>query len=264
MSHFSVFTAPYYSFFSRALFVDVGRRWGAKTFGYLVLVLALMWIPFMLGVRSQWSDFLNDEVPALTQQIPPITIDNGLVIADVEQPHFIRIPENEVFAIIDTTGHFTSLEGTSAKLLLTDTRFFGKKSDTETRILDLSAVQNFYLDGPLVEKWMRLLGTWGVVLLYPVLVIGSFLFRIVQALFYSLFGLVIAKRLHCRLSYGSILRIAVVAITPAVVLKTLLEMAGLSSRFLWLIYFCIAIGYLAFGIASNADNPHSEGNVVPG
>ena len=264
MRQFSVFTAPYYSFFSRKLYSDVGRRWGAKTFAYLLLLLALSWIPFMLGVQSAWVLFLRDDAPALVQQIPPITIENGRVSVDTDQPHFMRTTgTDEVFAIIDTTGQITSLDDTSAKLLLTGSQFIAEKSETEIRVYDLSGVQQFYLDGPRVEKWLRLFGTWGVILLYPVVVTGSYLYRIAQALFYSMFGLMIAKAEQCRLGYGGILRITIVAITPALVVKTLLGMVSLSFPFSWLVFFLIAIGYLAFGLSSQRDEPTSGPDIIP-
>lgn len=174
MRHFSVFTAPYYSFFSRALFADVGRRWGAKTFAYLLLLLALSWIPFMFDMRSAWSAFLSDVAPALIRQIPPISIESGRVSADVEQPHFIRTSgSDKVVAIIDTTGQTRSLDGTSATLLLTDSQLITKTSNTQTRTYDLSGIKTFSLDGPTIEKWLPVFGTWGIILLYPVSVIGN-------------------------------------------------------------------------------------------
>ena len=110
------------------------------------------------------------------------------------------------------------------------------------------------MDGPRVEKWLRVFGTWGFVAIYPDLVASSFVYRIVQALFYSVFGLVIAKSLRSRLTYGGVLRVTVVALTPAVLAKTLLW-NDLGFPFSWVLYFLIAIGYLAFGLTSNATAP---------
>jgi len=260
MKQFSIFAAPFYSFFSRELFVDVGRRWGAKTFVYLLLVLALSWIPMMISMRSAWTEFLSGDAPAVTEQIPPITIENGHVSADVEQPHFIRTSEpDEVFAIIDTTGEITSLDGTTARMLLTESHLIARKNDNETRVYDLSAVQQFELDGPKVENWLRLFGTWGLILLYPLLVVGSYVYRIVQALFYSVFGLVFAKNMQSRLDYSGILRVTVVAVTPALVLKTLLGLGGASFPFSWVVYSLVAIGYVAFGVAANREELPHEG-----
>jgi hypothetical protein len=259
MKQFSFWTAGYYSFFSRRFFADVTSRWGAETFVYLLFLLAVLWIPFMFTARSAWVTFLDEDAPSLVQQIPPITIDNGRVTADVEQPHFIRNSEDgEILAIVDTTGEFTSLEGTSARLLLTDSQLFVSKSNAETRLYDLSSVQDFYLDGPKVENWLRLLGTWGLVLLYPAAVLGSYVYRLLQALFYSIFGMMIAKALKRSLNYGSLLRVTVVAGIPAIILKTALQLLDVSFSFSWLFYFLISVGYLSFGISSTSPRSTSE------
>ena len=129
---------------------------------------------------------------------------------------------------------------------------------------DLSKVQNFYLDGPTVDRWQRLLGTWGIVLLYPFAVAGSFVYRMFQSLFYSLIGLVLAQRVHCSLTYAGILSVTIVAITPAVLLKTVVWISGISIPFSWMLYFVVALAYVAFGLAPNRDTSSPDSAVVSG
>ena len=86
MRQFSVLVTPFYSFFSRALFRDVGTHWRGIAFAYLLFLLAVCWIPFSVGVYFQWSAFVVAEAPAITEQIPAITIEKGGVFEDVDQP----------------------------------------------------------------------------------------------------------------------------------------------------------------------------------
>lgn len=251
MKNFSIWTAGYYAFFSRRFYEDVALRWRARAFVYLLLLLAVLWIPFMFTAVSGWNSFFRDEAPLLIQQIPPITIRNGSVTADVQQPYFMRDAENgTVFAIIDTTGEFTSLENTSARLLLTESQLFLSKSDAETRVYDLSAVQEFHFDDVKAERWLGLFGTWGLMVLYPMAVLGSYAYRIAQALFYTVFGLLILKLLGRSIGYAGLLRLAVVAATPAIVLKTVIQMLDATFAFSWALYFLVSMGYLAFGVSS--------------
>ena len=259
MRQFSVFVTPFYSFFSRALFRDVGTHWRGSAFAYLLFLLAVCWIPFSVGVYFQWSAFVVDEAPAITEQIPAITIENGRVFADVDQPYFIRTTEpDEVFAIIDTTGQIDSLDERSARFLLTASEVMIKKNEAETRVYDLSSVQEFYMDGPKAQRWLGLAGRWALVLLYPAAVVGSYGYRLMQVLFYAVLGLLLAKLVGCRLNYAGIVRVALVAITPAIVLKTVLWIADISFPYAWLLYFAVAMGYLAFGLSSNCGGPDSE------
>jgi hypothetical protein len=250
---FSAISALFYSVSSRELYVDVAYRWRVKTFVFLLSLLALIllgfsWLPAVPGVRSAWEEFLANEGKAIIDQIPPITITNGRVSTDVDQPYFIRTPDtDEVLAIIDTTGTITSLDGTTAIILLTDWLFI-LKGDDETRIHDLSEVEEFYLDGPLVERWLHRIAAWRFVL--PVLVIASFAYRFLQILFYSVFGMLIAGGMACGLSYGAVLRVTAVAIIPSVLVKTLLSTLGLSIPLSWLAFFLMTLGYLFFALSS--------------
>lgn len=258
-----IFLAPIYSIGSRAFYQEVGRHWKARSFIYLLVLLAVSWIPAMIDLHSRLSTFLAEEAPEVIRQIPAITIDDGRVVADVDQPYFILTTDpNEVFAIIDTTGEVVSLDGTTARLLLTESTLIARENDTETQVHDLSNIQHFSLDAYTVERWLKLIGTWGLILFYPFAVLGSYAFRIIQALFYSVIGLLLAKRLRCSLSYAGILSITIMAISPAVLFKTAAWMVGISIPYSWLIYFLISMGYVIFGLTSNQDAPSVYSSVV--
>lgn len=263
MREFSVLTAPFYAFFSRSLYADVAHRWRGATFAYLLLLLALCWLPFMVSFSFGLLRVVSDD--ALIEQIPPISIERGRVSADVEQPYRIRYSRGsfEFYAIIDTTGEVTSLDDTSANILLTSFELFVKRNETETRVYDLSGVRHFYVDGPTAERWLRRFATWGAVLIYPLFVGGSYVYRLLQALFYSLIGLLIAKVLERPLSYPAILRVTVMAITPAVLIKTIVQLTALSLPVAWLFYFTIAMVYLVLGISFTAEGPPAESGERP-
>ena len=256
MRRFSIFPTPFYAFFSRDLYQDVGNHWRAVCFGYLFYLLAIAWIPTVIGMFFSWADFLDNDAPAITQQIPAITIENGRVSADVDQPYFIHSTEtDEVFAIIDTTGQINSLDNTSAVVLVTSSALISKKSDAETRVYDLSEVEHFYMDQTTLDWWLELSRMWGPIIIYPFMLAGSYVYRLLQLLFYSLIALLLGKALNSSLGYDSILSITAVAITPAVILKTLAWMIDITMPFSWLVYFLVAFGYIAFGIMANQKTP---------
>jgi len=254
MKEFSPLVAPVYAFFSRALYADAARRWRIGAFVYLLVLVTISVIPFLVGIQTGLSKFLRDDVPAFTAQIPPVRIEGGVVHVAVEQPYIIRdTGKGEPLAIIDTTGTVTSLEDTPASILVTRTQVFIKKNDAETRVYDLGAIQHFEVDGARVEKWLTIIAAWGPLILLPLAIIGVYLYRTVQALFFSLFALLIAHVLGRRLAYGSILNITLVALGPVILIGTVLSVAGVKLPLAWLIYFLIAMAYTAFGIASTPD-----------
>lgn len=248
--------ALYLSFYSAPLYRDVGRRWKGTGYLYLLVLLALVWIPEMAQFHYKFSASIEEEGRAVAYQIPAITISDGEVSTDVETPYFIRDPKKgQVWAIIDLTGQYNSLAGTDAEVLLTKTQMFVRQrrgTVNETRVYDLSAVKSFTLTRDDVSRWLELAKAWTAIVLYPLAVLFAFVYRILQTLLYALIGLLIARSLKIELSYGTLVRLAVVALTPVIVLDTLRSLASIHIPALWLFAFAVAMGYLIFAIKANA------------
>src|SRR5688572_7259364 len=141
MKRYSIFQAIFLSFFSSSLYRDVARRWRGIGFGYLLLVLALVWILTIIKMQMSLAPFVNREGMDFARQVPKITVSNGQVSTDVATPYFIKDHDGEDFMIIDTSGEYESLDSTSAKVLLTKSKLIMKRNETETRTYDLAGVQ---------------------------------------------------------------------------------------------------------------------------
>ena len=114
--------------------------------------------------------------------------------------------------------------------------------------IDLSQVKNFVLDSDRIMGWLDTAGKFLVIAIYPFALLGSYVYRIVQVLIYAAIGLLFASRCRVMLSYAALLRLAVVAVTPCVLLKTMLGLAGVNLPYAWLIYLLIALTYLFFAV----------------
>lgn len=249
MKKFSIIHVPILSFFSKELYREVGLYWKGVGFAYLLLLLAICWIPTMVKIHLGFSDFINNEAPAVVKQVPEITITDGEVSIEEPQPYYIKAPENgDVIAVIDTTGTIESLEDANAICLLTKTNIIWRQSKFETRTFDLSQVKNFALDSDRIMGWLHIARKFLVITIYPFALLGSYVYRIVQALIYAAIGLLFASWCRVSLTYAALIRLAVVAVTPCVLLKTILGLAGVHLPYAWLIYLLIALGYLFFGV----------------
>lgn len=256
---YSIILAPVYALFSPGFYRDVGARWGLAAFIYLVWILMLCWAVRMVSVHSTIATFIEEDMSGITEQIPPITIQNGKVSADVEQPYFIVHPDTgKTLAIIDTTGETTSLKGTDAVMLLTDSSLIAKENEHQTKTHDLSPVDHFVIDRETVEGWARFAGKWGAVVLYPICLLGSFVYRVVVALIYFVFAMGIAQGVGARLKYGGILAVTVVAMTPALLLKTAFGITGVNVPFGFLVYFAISMIFVAIGLGANRPRDPAE------
>jgi hypothetical protein len=254
MKRYSIFHPLVLSFFSKSLYRDVGKHWRGTGLLYLLVVLALVWIPTMIKGQLEMSKWVEGDSKEITKQIPAITISKGQVSTDVPMPYFIKDPKSgATIAIIDTTGQYQTLENTDAKFLLTKSKLIMSKSTMETQTYDLSNVQSFYLDRARVEGWLVTVSRWFGPVLYPLALIFSFIFRAIQILIYALIGLLFAQMLHAKLDYKTLMRLAAISITPVLMLDLLFEFVPVRIPGWWLLGIVIALGYLFFAVKVNAE-----------
>ena len=74
---------------------------------------------------------------------------------------------------------------------------------------------------------------------------------IIAAVILATIGVPLARGLRAELGYGALVNIAIVAMTPVILGKTILEAARIHFPFSWLVFMGISIAYLAFGIKAN-------------
>lgn len=255
MKKFSVLHPLVLSFYSKELYQDVGRNWRGTGFAYLLLLLAICWVPEMYKMQAGMTKFARNEGAAVVKQIPAIAITDGEVSTDVQTPYFIKDPKTGApLAIIDLTGQYTSLADTPAKMLLTKNQLL-TKNNHETKTYDLRNVKSFKLDQARVQGWLDLVRGWLAIILYPVVLVFSYAYRIVQVLFYALIGMLFASAVKAKLPYLTLLRLSAIAVTPAIIIDTVHSLAGVKTPLWWLICFVIAMAYLYFGVKANSELP---------
>lgn len=211
--------------------------------------MALCSIPDVLKVRMEISDFISAEAPRFVRQVPSIRISKGNVSIDKPQPYYIvdertRRPK----AIIDTTGSITSLAGTDAVLLLKKNSLLVKKSETETKVFDLSDFDGVSIDRSSMYSLLDWLEQLFPVLLYPFAVLFSIMFRIVEVLILAVIGLLYSKMMNTALLFQTSVRLAAIAITPAVICGALLVLINISIFYWPFISFSLSLGYFFFAL----------------
>jgi len=252
MKRYSFFHGLVLSFFSKSFYRDVAQYWRGTGLAYMLLILAIFWIPTAIKMYSGFKKFVDNDSASFTKQIPAITIKNGQVSTDVATPYFINDEDGTPVAIIDTTGQYKTLDDTSARILVTKNKAV-VKGTADTRIYDLSNVQSFYVDRARVEGWFAIAKKWFIPMFYPMALLFSFIFRAIQILIYALIGLAFANMLHVKLEYKTLMRLAAVALTPVLVLDLVLEFVPLRIPLWSVLGVLIGLGYLFFAIKSNAE-----------
>src|SRR5258708_3738454 len=197
MKRYSYFHALVLSFFSKAFYRDVAQHWRGTGLAYMAVILALLWIPTIIKMQVGISQFVDHDSQAITKQIPAVTISHGKVSTDVPTPYSIKDPQSgDPIIVIDTTSDTEKLDSLPPQGVLLTRSKITTRNDRETRSFDLSGVESFYVDRARVEGWLAKLKLFFVPVMYPFLLICSFIFRAVQMLIYALVGLLFANLLR--------------------------------------------------------------------
>lgn len=238
------------SFYAREIYQDAARNWRGMGLLYLLLLLALCWIPEMVVIHERIGAWIDRETPKIIAQIPEIRIENGRVWVDADDPVLIKYPDTDTVAvIIDVTGQYTSLEHSEAFLLLTETRLFIRDTGTgEVRQFDIPENENIVITRQTLTQLMEAMKSSLSIVLYPVFVLIAFVYRAIQALLYGGIGLIFVHHFNAVLPYTTVVRLAAIAVTPAVILDTAYRVLDASIPFWTGICFLVAMCYLYFGV----------------
>ena len=272
MQKYNLLHPLFLSFYSKSLYRDVAKNWRGMVFLYLLLLLAVSWIPTAVEAHWRFDHYAEKNLLPLVEQIPMITVKDGEVSTVVETPYFVLDPETKrEIAVIDLTGEYTSPEDIDAQILLTRNRLFMKYTNRpETRMYDLSGIKEFTLTQEIIRDWIELDRDWLAIVLYFFVLLFSYAYRTLQALLYGAIGLLFAKLARTRLSYSSSVRLAIIAVTPVIVIdsvREVLNMLFISTPW-WIGAFVIAMVYLFFGVKANSktetpQTPIPEGPLNP-
>ncbi len=265
MARYAALKTPFLAFYSWDLYRDVAAHWRAKSFAYLLALLAICWIPSAVQIHRGWATIVDKKSGPLVDQIPPITITQGTVTVDASQPVYITDPDSKkVMVIIDTTGQVTSLDGTGALVFLGKDQIVIRKSPQETRILRLSGVEYFHVDRDVARLWLHQSTYIVSPFFYLSAVAGAFVYRFVEVLLLAGFGAAESKRLKMNPGFGALSSVAVLAITPPIVLQTVFGLARVTIPMSWPVFLIMTAGYMLYGLhALRAPRSGPEGELVP-
>ncbi len=242
------------SFYSKSFYKDVARNWNSTGFFYLFLLVLLCIIPMMFSFQEAVSAFVADEAPGIVRQVPEIKITKGKISIDKPMPYIIKDPDKSApLIIIDTTGKIMSLDGSPATMLITESKIIMKKSSVETRTFSLSELDGFCLDRSMVYKFLDIINEWLAVAAFPFALMFSFLCRMIQVLFYSVFGLLFAGIFKNGMKYKTLVRLSAISITPAVLIGTVRDYLHISVPYWSWISFLIAMSYLFFAVKVSSE-----------
>ncbi|MDA8104571.1 MAG: DUF1189 domain-containing protein [Nitrospiraceae bacterium] len=249
MQRFTIIHPLYMSFFSKALYRDVGRNWKGHGFVYLFALVAFCMIPFVLITQSAISDFLNNEAPKIIRQMPDVTINKGKLSIDRPEPYFVRDEKTgEPLILFDADDKADLKERAKVPILVLRSEIIVRGEGGQVRHLALSDVDGFHSDRRLLYDWLDALDESMAMVLYPFAVAFSLIFRVLEVVVFAAAGRVFAKSLNARLTYPALMRLSAVALTPPMMVGAVFNVTGVAVPFWWIAGIPITLAFLYYGI----------------
>lgn len=251
MSYFS-WRTPVFAFYSRALYQHVARGWRGSGLGYLFLITACCSLLLTVPAASSIDEFFGQELLPVIEQVPTLTIRDGALQPVGPTPLIISLPGSSKPALIIDASAQPKLDELFPQVWLLQHQVRVLQPDGRYQAADISSVGDMVLDKTtlmaLVDKMRSIIKVLSVV---PIQ-LGEYFYRLMQALLYSLAGLAYCRVLKVSLGYGVLLRLTCVAMTPGLLVSTLLFVGGIHLPVLGVLYFVASQAYLYFAIQSVA------------
>ncbi len=251
MRRYNILQPFWMAFYSKSLYQDIRQHWEGFVFTYLLIFILVCNLPLAYRLHNHINHLVQNLQPWIAQ-LPTFTIRNGKLSINKPVPYYIKYPDqDQIFAIIDTSGTITSLEKTEAKMLFTSTQIIVKHSHS-VKTYNLTTLKNprnqlaVYTPqamSSLAQKFNLL-----IFLLYPIIVMLYFFQGILEALIYALLAKFFIKT---ELPYKLLFRLAIVAITPKLIIASLLSLFAITLPYKWVLFFALGMGYLFFAIEAN-------------
>ncbi len=252
MNAYNIFQALYLSFFSKKLYQDVAKNWGAKSILYLLMIIALSWIATTIQIQNRINSGYSTNSELLVQQIPVLSIKDGKLSTPQNKPYLIAAPKShEVFAIIDTSGKYKDISQTNAIILITPSQIITKPKKNETRIYQIPASFSKVINPVTVNESIKSVVGYLWIIIYLAMVLITFFIYLIKSLIYGVIGKILCITVGVSLSYWQIVQVAMVAFTPPLIFICIESAFSIQYTHASLLSFLISMIYLAFAILSN-------------
>ena len=217
-----------------------------------MLVLSVCWFVLSIDIQPRINRFYGHFSDQYVSQIPQIVIKDGKVKTPKNKPYMITNPDDkDIIAIIDTSGKHTTLKPGRTKLLLTKDTLYYFDGQGKLNVNQISPSLELEVKPVELNQTIAKVVGWTWLIVFPALLLISLTYRLVQALAYAVIGKVFAVMSDIPLRYLQIVKLSIVAVTPALIVGTLLDFFAISFHFEWGFYFVLTMAYLAFAIRMN-------------
>lgn len=243
----SFFQAVFRSCFDLEFFKSIKDQKIISSLGYLALFNLFVAIILSTAINFYLHGILSKAQAMIDQDFPTITVKKGIVSCAAKQPYVVEA-EGTCF-ILDTTLTSAPIQNTQGKaFVLIGKNFaaFRDEGQIETKIYDLSGIDDLTLTKELAKKIVTILYWIIAPLIMFFVALGLFLLRLLQILFFSLLGLIFNKALKANLNYQNIFNLCTFAITGPILISLIVDLSGLQEKLPSILYFYLVYAVILF------------------
>jgi hypothetical protein len=275
VNRFSRWSALWASFYSRALYRDVASRWNGLGLIYLLMLLAFCWLPSPVRWSIGLREFAATNGQAMADQLPTIAIEDGVMTASPAGRHVVRLDfedrrVDEGSLIIDDSVDAIVADDVTADTFILTRREAAmiRPARNERRVWALTPAVDMTVEPQDVANFFTSMAVWLPSIGYAGAVTGSFVTRFAQSLLYGAIAVAYARRRRVSLPYKAAIRLAIVAMTPVIVIRTVVWFNPTEPAWYWRwpAAIMVTLAYLAYGIralaepAEPANEPRGSGD----
>jgi hypothetical protein len=255
--------------------VDLYRRVLARQRSALALLTALLvlvWttqaVAGFLGVRrALWEPGFVEAF----EKVPHLVIEHGELTVDAAQPYVLSSPDGRgALVILDTTGRTTAFgEGSGPGLILLRDRALLRQVDGSERTVPYSPGWRFEAGPVMAREWALWAQRWLPPLLAALLLVGgtltSLLRRTIEAAVLATLTFPARWLVGSQVGWVDRARLAMVAMTPSIVIDTALVFAARAVETSWGTWISLVLLDLAvLGWALSATRVDPASAALPG
>ncbi|MBX9950717.1 MAG: DUF1189 domain-containing protein [Candidatus Obscuribacterales bacterium] len=241
----------YLAFYSRDAYIRAAREWRGIGFGYLFTLILISSVCIGIWVHIWANAIILQVEKVILPQLPMLTIKDGRMTIDKELPYVITIAGSPAIRF-DKTADQPADPAEFAPIIFGENEvahFVRDQGKVKKWIYE--KIWSLVLDPLGVARHIKFLKTWLGLIVAAILLPIHFAWVASQTLILGAIGRVYTATMNFYLSYSKLVRVSVVAVTPGVVLGTLLIVTNQFFQ-LWLgIYGIMAAVYLFYGVYSN-------------
>ncbi len=257
---YSGWQAVYLSFYSTAFYQEVCKCWTGFGYLYLLSLICIVSVVNAIQFEITSAPHIEKTFASPIDQMPTIAIENGHLSIDKPSPYSISIPieqdpahKESISIIFDTREKPVDISANvsanqTVVLIGRDNILIPDANKGEAITIDFHSVNNFALDSSSARTMLHSFLQWAAFLIFFVYILQTSIGCFFQTLIYAWIGKLFADN---QLSYFTLVKLASVALTPAIVLDRIFRTMSYDIAYWKIISIFIALGYLWFAVEVN-------------